>query len=526
MIWNIFKDSAKLKTLSEIFPPLQSDDEVYLEITLTESNKITVNSEKSNVILGRISRDGDESSILEIEDITETNEVANAGDRCTDQDTPDQESSNPIIEENSQTESGCIPEVLDHSENFDQNQGHLIRSRNDTRYDAVDMETEVDVNRQITPEVVITPEPEVDVNRQITPELVITPEPEIVKSAAPEAGLAEPGLHRVHLTPQILPSKEVEPVPSNKPADSQHFHRPWEDQDYVNVSVSKQLVDESLQENDKSTNIDPLDIFNKVVEANKQKSKEIRGPSTSSPLSNMKGEPISPCLGLKFGSEDDIEVIEIFEKEKDPITETAMNTTYEVIRPETEIVDGIDDNQDEDQEVQIIEVVQDKIIPKLTKEQMAMNKVRETLDARGLRSIEIVTPTNTIDEIVQDEKNDTIEEDTVNDEHVENQGLGDNFNVKSALMNEFKEKLAAHGLKLNSNNIDELILDEKQDAVEDTIAIQSSVNIVLKIDSMPSCKICGLVYSNQRMGKPEIRRHLLTEHCLQNDILKKVNTFL
>ena len=157
-----------------------------------------------------------------------------------------------------------------------------------------------------------------------------------------------------------------------------------------------------------------------------------------------------------------------------------------------------------------------------------MREIRKELDARGLKSISIVTPANTIDEIVQAEQNDTIEEDlTVNDEHVENQGLGDNFNVKSALMNEFKEKLAAHGLKLNSNNIDELILDEKQDAVEDTIAIQSSVkSIVLKVDSMPNCKICGLVYSNHMMGKPEIRRHLFTEHCLQNDILKKVNTFI
>ena len=371
---------------------------------------------------------------------------------------------------------------------------------------------------------------ELQQNRQITPEVAITPEPEVVKSAAPEAGLAEPGLHRVPLTPQILPSKVAEPVPSNKPADSQHFHRPWEDQDYVNVSISKQLVDESLQENDKSTNIDPLDIINKVIETDKQKSKEIRGPSTSSPLSNMKGEPISPCLGLKFGSEDDIEAIEIFEKEKDPITETAMNTTYEVIRTETEIVDDIDDNQDEDQEVQIIEVVPDKMAPKLTKDQMAINKLREQLDARGLTSIKIVTtPANTIDEIVQDEKNDTIEEDTVYDEHVENQGLGDNFDIKSALMKEFNEKLAAHGLEFNSNNVEKLIQDKKQDAVtvRDTIAIQSSVkSIVLNVDSMPNCKICGLVYSNRRMGKPEIRRHLFTEHCLQNDILKKVNTFL
>ena len=50
-------------------------------------------------------------------------------------------------------------------------------------------------------------------------------------------------------------------------------------------------------------------------------------------------------------------------------------------------------------------------------------------------------------------------------------------------------------------------------------------SIMLKVDGMPNCKICGLVYSNHRMGKPEIRRHLFTEHCLQNDILKKVNTF-
>ena len=94
-------------------------------------------------------------------------------------------------------------------------------------------------------------------------------------------------------------------------------------------------------------------------------------------------------------------------------------------------------------------------------------------------------------------------------------------------MKEFKEKLAAHGLELNSNNVEQLIQDKKQDAVRDTIAVQSSVkSIVLKVDSMPNCKICGLVYSNRRMGKPEIRRHLFTEHCLQNDILKKVNTFL
>jgi hypothetical protein len=325
-----------------------------------------------------------------------------------------------------------------------------------------------------------------------------------------------------------LPSKEAEPVLSNDlvskcaPTDFQHFHRPWEDQDYVNVSISKILANESLKENDKCTDIDPLNIFDKIIETDQQKSKEISGPSTSSPLSNMKGEPISPILGLKSGSEDGIEIIEIFEKGKESITETAMNTTYVI---------EIDDNQDEDQEGQIIEVVQDKMTPKLTKDQMAINKlreIREKLDARGLKSISIVTPANTIDEIVQDEKNDNMEEDlTVNDEHVENQGLGDNLNVKSALMKEFKEKLAAHGLKLNSNNIDELILDEKQDADEDTIAVQSSVkSIVLKVDSMPNCKICGLVYNNQRMGKPEIRRHLLTEHCLQNDILKKVNTFL
>ena len=156
-----------------------------------------------------------------------------------------------------------------------------------------------------------------------------------------------------------------------------------------------------------------------------------------------------------------------------------------------------------------------------------MREIRKELDALGLKSISIVTPANTIDEIVQIEENDTIEEDIVNDEHVENQGLGDNFNVKSALLKEFNEKLAAHGLEFNSNNVDKLIQNKKQDAVRDTIAIQSSIkSIVLKIDSMPCCKICGLVYSNRRMGKPEIRRHLFTEHCLQNDILKKVNTFL
>ena len=69
------------------------------------------------------------------------------------------------------------------------------------------------------------------------------------------------------------------------------------------------------------------------------------------------------------------EIVTIFEKGKDSITdkdnpETAMNTTYEVIRSETDIVDDIEvfeisDNQNEDQEVQTIEVVQDKIIPKL-----------------------------------------------------------------------------------------------------------------------------------------------------------------
>ena len=240
----------------------------------------------------------------------------------------------------------------------------------------------------------------------------------------------------------------------------------------------------------------------------------------------MKSEPISPILGLKSGSEDDIEIVEIFEK--DFITdkdnpETAMNRTYEVMT-ETEIVDDIEvfdisDNQDKDQEVQTIEVVQDKMTPKLTKDQMAINKLREIrkeLDARGLKSISIVTPANTLDEIVQDEENDTIEEDTVNNGHVENQGCGDNFNVKSALLKEFNEKLAAHGLEFNSNNVDKLIQNKKQSSVK---------SIVLKVDSMPNCKICGLVYSNQRMGKPEIRRHLFTEHCLQNDILKKVNTF-
>ena len=390
---------------------------------MSESDKIAkVNSEKSNVILGRISRDGDKSSIIEIEDITETDEVANAGDRCTDQDTPDQESNNPVIAENSQTESGCTPEVLAHSENFDQNQEHLDRSRNDTNYDAIDMDTDVD---QITPEIMLTPDPEVDINRQITPEVVITPEPKVVvncqitpesvttpkvaKSASPEpglhrvplnpqilpskeaeplpsnkptepeGGLAEPGLHsRVPLTPQILLSKEEEPVLSNKPADFQHLHRPWEDHDYVNVSNSKKLVYESLQENE-GADVDPLNISDKIIETDsetdRQKSEEIRGPSTSSPLSNMKSEPISPCLGLKSGSEDGIEIVEIFEKGKDSITdkdnpETAMNTTYEVIRTETEIVDDIEvfeisDNQDEDQQVQTIEVVQDKMAPKL-----------------------------------------------------------------------------------------------------------------------------------------------------------------
>ena len=114
---------------------------------MPESDKIAkVNSEKSNVILGRISRNGDDSSILEIEDITEIDEVANAGDRCTDQDTPDQESSNPIIEENSQAESGCIPVVLAHSKNFDQNQEHLDRSRNDTNCDAIDMKSDLSNN--------------------------------------------------------------------------------------------------------------------------------------------------------------------------------------------------------------------------------------------------------------------------------------------------------------------------------------------------------------------------------------------
>ena len=53
-----------------------------------------------------ISRNGDDS-ILEIEDITEIDENANAGDRCTDQDTPDQESRNPVIAENSQTEAAA-----------------------------------------------------------------------------------------------------------------------------------------------------------------------------------------------------------------------------------------------------------------------------------------------------------------------------------------------------------------------------------------------------------------------------------
>ena len=47
-------------------------------------------------------------------------------------------------------------------------------------------------------------------------------------------------------------------------------------------------------------------------------------------------------------------------------------------------------------------------------------------------------------------------------------------------------------------------------------------DIVLKVDSMTSCKICAMVYSDHMMGKPEIRRHLFTEHGLQNDILQKV----
>ena len=49
-------------------------------------------------------------------------------------------------------------------------------------------------------------------------------------------------------------------------------------------------------------------------------------------------------------------------------------------------------------------------------------------------------------------------------------------------------------------------------------------SIILKVDGMKSCKICDMVYSNHMMGKPEIRRHLLTEHRLQNDILQKVRT--
>ena len=112
-----------------------------------------------------------------------------------------------------------------------------------------------------------------------------------------------------------------------------------------------------------------LNIYDKIIETDKQESEEIRGPSTSSPLSNMKCEPISPCLGLKSGSEDDIEIVEILEKGKDSITdkdktETAMNTTYVI---------EIEDNQDEDQEGQTIEIVQDKMTPKLTKDQMATN---------------------------------------------------------------------------------------------------------------------------------------------------------
>merc|ERR1712228_583274 len=46
-------------------------------------------------------------------------------------------------------------------------------------------------------------------------------------------------------------------------------------------------------------------------------------------------------------------------------------------------------------------------------------------------------------------------------------------------------------------------------------------DISLKVDIMTSCKICGMIYSDHMMGKPEIRRHLLTEHGLQNDILQK-----
>ena len=51
-------------------------------------------------------------------------------------------------------------------------------------------------------------------------------------------------------------------------------------------------------------------------------------------------------------------------------------------------------------------------------------------------------------------------------------------------------------------------------------------SIILKVDGMKSCKICDMIYSNHMMGKPEIRRHLLTEHRLQNDILQKVSTVL
>ena len=50
-------------------------------------------------------------------------------------------------------------------------------------------------------------------------------------------------------------------------------------------------------------------------------------------------------------------------------------------------------------------------------------------------------------------------------------------------------------------------------------------NIILKVDKMTGCKVCGMVYSDHMMGKPEIRKHLFAEHRFQDDILQKVTIF-